>query len=286
MNKNGAPEAIALSGRPARLLESVAFVAVFLVASYAIDAGLHVADLRMPREAAVSILVRICAFVVVSIVIQKRLGGKMLEMLALRPAPVAAYVLTAVAIVGVALFLPPFDGYLSRTYGFYHRAIQIDQSLFVRKDLVGTALRSLLISPVLEEALFRGIIFAGLSRNYRLPTAILASSLLFTLYHLNPAQFMGPLLGGILFAAAYHRSNSLFPSIMGHFLNNLIWFLSTAYHFSVSSIVGTSAASIAIRVVIGLVMFAASVALLLIASEKRRRNGQKTDEVTHYPSAI
>ncbi|MBG8554830.1 CPBP family intramembrane glutamic endopeptidase [Hymenobacter guriensis] len=82
-------------------------------------------------------------------------------------------------------------------------------------------------APVLEELLFRGVLLAGLLRNYpqRPWMAIGQSALLFGLIHGNPAQMVGTGLIGLLLGWLYYRTQSLWLCMATHALNNLLAFL-------------------------------------------------------------
>lgn len=79
-----------------------------------------------------------------------------------------------------------------------------------------------LLAPVLEELLFRGAIQKGLLLRYKPWTAILTSSLLFGVVHLNPAQIPFAFILGLMFGWLYYRTGSLLPGIVGHVLNNTV----------------------------------------------------------------
>ena len=53
----------------------------------------------------------------------------------------------------------------------------------------GGIMRVIIIAPIVEELIFRGVIMSGLMRNYKVGWAIFFSALLFALFHLNPWQF-------------------------------------------------------------------------------------------------
>jgi membrane protease YdiL (CAAX protease family) len=252
--------------RPARLVESIVFAAIFPAAAFAIIWALYLLGFSFRLRATVDIFVRIAAFMIVAAVIKSRLHRPALEMASLVPGPPATYVLTLAGYIGIFLLLSPVDRFLAQAFPFYERSIQVAQRLYVSSDVVGTLLRSSFVTPVLEETLFRGVIFAGLARNYRLPTALVASSLIFALYHHNPAQFIGPLLGGLLFAAAYHRSSSLIPCFLGHGLNNFVWFVESFYRSFSHSERGLFEVDSSLdvpRVIVGTLVLALSVAVLL-----------------------
>ena len=78
-----------------------------------------------------------------------------------------------------------------------------------------------LLAPILEELLFRGAIQGILQNTLKKPwTAILISSFIFGVVHMNPAQIPFAFLLGLMFGWLYYRTGSLLPGIVGHVLNN------------------------------------------------------------------
>jgi len=83
-----------------------------------------------------------------------------------------------------------------------------------------------ILAPVFEEILFRGILLRGMLQNQINPTiAIILSSVLFGLAHMNPWQFIGAGILGAIFAYIYYRTKSLWICIFLHSLNNTISFI-------------------------------------------------------------
>lgn len=86
------------------------------------------------------------------------------------------------------------------------------------------------LGPVLEEMLFRGAITKVLLQKYSPVKAVILSALIFGIFHINPAQVVGAVLSGVLFAWLYYKTGSLVPGILIHILNNsLSVFLSLHY---------------------------------------------------------
>ena len=80
-----------------------------------------------------------------------------------------------------------------------------------------------LLTPILEEMLFRGAIEGRLLRMWQNPWgAIIVSSLVFGVVHMNPAQIPFAFLLGVMFGWLYYRTGSLLPGIIGHVLNNSV----------------------------------------------------------------
>jgi membrane protease YdiL (CAAX protease family) len=69
---------------------------------------------------------------------------------------------------------------------------------------------------VLEEMLFRGVILRAFLRRYPAGIAIVHSSAIFGLAHLNLYQFLVGLMLGLLLGWLYERTRSLWPCIALH----------------------------------------------------------------------
>jgi len=64
------------------------------------------------------------------------------------------------------------------------------------------------------------VILGGFLRNYTPRKAIIASALLFALFHLNPWQFPVAFLSGVVLGWSVLVTGSLLPSLFGHALAN------------------------------------------------------------------
>jgi membrane protease YdiL (CAAX protease family) len=93
----------------------------------------------------------------------------------------------------------------------------------------GGIIRVILIAPVVEEMIFRGVIFSGFRRNYSPFWAIFLSALLFALFHLNPWQLGPTFLLGLLLGYVRLKTGSLLASIFTHALHNAIIFYTVYY---------------------------------------------------------
>jgi membrane protease YdiL (CAAX protease family) len=93
----------------------------------------------------------------------------------------------------------------------------------------GTFIRVVIVAPVIEELIFRGIIMHGFMRNYPAFIAIFVSALFFALFHLNPWQFPATFLLGLLLGWIMVITRNIFTCIAGHAINNLLVLLSIQY---------------------------------------------------------
>ncbi|XCQ24317.1 type II CAAX endopeptidase family protein [Bacillus infantis] len=85
------------------------------------------------------------------------------------------------------------------------------------------------ISPIYEEIFYRGFLYRWLRARMGLTGALLLSSLIFTIIHI-PTYNVMPVnfFSGILFALAYERTGSIWPSVLIHGLTNGIMVMLTS----------------------------------------------------------
>lgn len=75
-------------------------------------------------------------------------------------------------------------------------------------------------APLLEEPLFRGIIFRGLQSSIPTWAAMAVSGFLFAIVHVNAASFIALWFLGIAFAELYRRTGTLLAPMTAHALFN------------------------------------------------------------------
>lgn len=85
------------------------------------------------------------------------------------------------------------------------------------------------ISPIYEELFYRGFLYRWLRTRIGFYGAIVISSTIFTIVHI-PAYNVMPVnfFSGIIFALAYERTNSIWPSVLIHGITNGIMVLLTS----------------------------------------------------------
>ncbi len=93
----------------------------------------------------------------------------------------------------------------------------------------GAFFKVVVIAPVIEELIFRGLILNGLRKNYSAITAVFISALLFSLFHLNPWQMPATFVLGLLLGWIVLRTRNILLAIIGHAMNNLLVLLTVTY---------------------------------------------------------
>lgn len=94
------------------------------------------------------------------------------------------------------------------------------------KEPISFALSAILIAPIIEEYIYREVILNGLLTNYSPVKAILISSFIFAIMHMNPWQFATAMLMGIVLGWIYVRTRNYYLCILLHAINNGLAFLA------------------------------------------------------------
>jgi uncharacterized protein len=84
-----------------------------------------------------------------------------------------------------------------------------------------------IVAPITEEMFCRGLVLRGFLFRYSKTKAIILSSIIFGLAHMNPWQFISASLLGLIFAWWFIQTGSLITTILGHALSNGTIFLVT-----------------------------------------------------------
>lgn len=85
----------------------------------------------------------------------------------------------------------------------------------------------IIIAPLTEEILFRGLLFSGFRERYSWETAAVISSGLFALSHPGFNAFIPAFAFGCISAYLYQRTRSIWPSILMHCLINTLGLCAT-----------------------------------------------------------
>lgn len=90
-----------------------------------------------------------------------------------------------------------------------------------------------LISPMVEEMVFRGVLYGRIKRFYGVARAVIFSSLLFGLFHANLPQFVyGSIMGGLI-AVCYEYMGCFAAPVLVHMSANIFVYLLTSVKFPV-----------------------------------------------------
>jgi sodium transport system permease protein len=133
----------------------------------------------------------------------------------------------SVACVLALLLLPPLAGLAQTIFSEFPRLTDLleERQPMVRelrelRELRDPLLVFGILAAICEELAFRGFILTGLLRRLRPRNAILLSSFLFALFHMNVFQFLPSFFLGVVLGLLTVRSKSVLPAMFFHALHN------------------------------------------------------------------
>ena len=106
------------------------------------------------------------------------------------------------------------------------------QVLDIVRDLHQLALSLLLLAvlaPLVEELVFRGLLYGWLAGRWGKNVGWIVSSLAFAAAHTEPAHIVLVFPLGLLFGWLRQRTDSLLPSLVAHIANNGLALIAAAY---------------------------------------------------------
>ena len=134
---------------------------------------------------------------------------------------------------------------------------------------MGAFMKVVIVAPIIEELIFRGIIVNGFMRNYPNFLTVFFSALLFALFHLNPWQFPATFVLGLLLGWLMVRTRNILVCIAGHAINNLLVLLSVTYYQEISQhalfLMGKEK-----QMYVGALTMAFSVVIMIMLTMKKR----------------
>ena len=170
-----------------------------------------------------SVLLSLIAFGLILIVGLKRAKTNLIEICPLRPIRLSLLFPMALTVFGASILISESDNLL-RTFlppptwfsDYMKSLVSAEISLW------GSILSLVVIAPLTEELLVRGLILRGFLSHYSGRKAILASAIFFAVLHLNPWQFIGATALGVLFAWWFIQTRSMLPCLFGHAFANAL----------------------------------------------------------------
>ena len=138
-----------------------------------------------------------------------------------------------------------------------------------------TFLSAVILAPLLEELLFRGV-----ALNALLPLnngAIALCGLLFALMHYSAYSLLYAFVAGCLIAFCTKKSNSLKMAVGLHFVNNLLTFVSLAIAVYIGEVASAVFGYLLMALTLPLVVFG-----IIMLIKERRAVAEKTDERIGY----
>lgn len=127
-----------------------------------------------------------------------------------------------VAVISIAFSLALNNLVLLSDLAEYSIAYQETAEVLYSPSLMVQILCLGIVTPIMEEYIFRGLIFKRLRNRFSVRRAIVSSALFFGIYHGNLVQMIYGTLSGILLAYLYEKYGSLKAPTLAHMLMNTV----------------------------------------------------------------
>lgn len=213
------------------LKQSVWLMVLLLVATGLLGWLLHLLGAASDNETRifeyVGWILNLPVFALLVLYAQRRSGRPWSEVLLFRTVPFKIYLPLFVSIVGLMIILTDLGAFVQYLIPIPKEFLDMLIELMGSKTPFVLAFYVLSIqAPLTEEVLCRGVILGGLLAHGTRQRAILWSAVLFAAMHMNPWQFPGSLILGLVFAWWVVQTGSLLPALFGHALNNFLSLIS------------------------------------------------------------
>lgn len=144
-----------------------------------------------------------------------------------KPGPAISMIVVAFGSLGMVTGLLSLLEFLSNHVGFIAKWLQdyinlTEMIVSEEGNLLLQIIATVILVPIAEELLFRGIIQGELNLRFTPRVAVLIQALLFGIFHMNPIQSLYTFIPGLLLGIAYYYTGNLIIPIVMHMIFNLV----------------------------------------------------------------
>ena len=180
-----------------------------------------VLGISLEKEPGVTAVINLIIFTILLVIGYRKTGASFSEVFPLSPIRPVLLLPMAIMVVGMSILLSEMDNLFRLFLPAPEWLIKMMKNIVAGKTNFWRSFALIVvIAPLTEEPLFRGLILRGFLKHYSKTKAILVTAILFAIIHLNPWQFLGALLLGLIFGWWFVQTRSLIPCLFGHAVAN------------------------------------------------------------------
>lgn len=105
-------------------------------------------------------------------------------------------------------------------FGFYLDKL-LDTNLYGEFNIIKTIIQTVILGPIIEEYLFRGMIYNGLKKNFNDKKSMIITSIVFAITHINIIQMIYAFLLNIILVKVYEKYQNINSCVIIHSVSNL-----------------------------------------------------------------
>lgn len=145
---------------------------------------------------------------------------------------------TIIMIIGISILFFPFLALISdiSTDLFNYNSMDMVKSSILDAPLIVLIIEEMIIPPVVEELIFRGIILSN-NKEKTIVFSVILNGILFAIFHVDLQRSLYTFFMGVFFAVLVIGTNSIFSSIIAHSTINGInlFFQKLSYQTSINN---------------------------------------------------
>jgi membrane protease YdiL (CAAX protease family) len=134
------------------------------------------------------------------------------SLLTVVPAFIVYFIASTLFTILATKFIPGFNVEQAQDVGF--------KNLAQPSDLIAAFVSLVVVTPIFEELIFRGLLFKGFKKRFSFWPSAIAASLIFALAHLQWNVAVDTFALSLLLCYLVEKSGSIIPSILLHALKN------------------------------------------------------------------
>jgi membrane protease YdiL (CAAX protease family) len=131
-----------------------------------------------------------------------------------------------------------------------------------------------IITPIVEEILFRGMITSELNKVFSPKLTVAIQGALFGLYHLEPIQILYAIPLGIFLGYCAYKSRSLWPAVAGHIAMNTLSLVMTSMSSDADAAAGAADVSLLFFMGVSMIMFVFTLAYFIRKADPADDGGE------------
>lgn len=95
--------------------------------------------------------------------------------------------------------------------------------------VITSILSSVIVIPIFEEVLFRGIIFGRLKTKYKILSSIIIQGIIFGVFHLRVDSILYAIIMGIILGFVFEKTKSIYTIIISHVISNFLAIMAATF---------------------------------------------------------
>lgn len=196
---------------------------VLIQLSFSIITEIIISLLNLKISSSYSIgLINLLTFGIFILRAKKKTGSTYKELFPIKRFNIKFLIPLIMTSVGLTIITSEIDNVFQSVLPMPEMFVKIMYDSMLGGSIVSSIYLLIIVAPITEELVFRGLMLRSFTKLYSIRKAILLSSLLFAIIHMNPWQMIGAFISGIVLSWWFVKMKTLLPCLIGHAVFNFM----------------------------------------------------------------